>query len=262
MPATVPPEKTPHHRTGARTLRAIASPHYYRAIWNIFRFFRGPVRVLSGYLTLSQAGYPRTVVARAPTGQVRLRLYSPDDLVTAVECFAKIDYATPQGVTRVVDMGANIGISAAYFLSRNDVVTVDLFEPLPRNLARLEENLEPFRSRYRVQPVAIGTSTGKARFGVESTGRYGGIGLDFEESTVVEVLDANEALAAVLVTTPAIDVLKLDIEGMEAPVLAHLDPRVLERVALIYAETPDPQPSLDGFSDGRQGGVAVYTRQG
>ena len=53
------------------------------------------------------------------------------------------------------------------------------------------------------------------RFGVEPTGRYGGIGLELDGSIEVDCLEINDVLERVLEREPAIDVLKLDTEGLE-----------------------------------------------
>ncbi len=45
----------------------------------------------------------------------------------------------PRDISVVVDFGSNIGISALYFLTRNQDIKVYLFEPVPQNILRLKK---------------------------------------------------------------------------------------------------------------------------
>jgi FkbM family methyltransferase len=247
-------------RIASGVLRALTQRQNYRAGRNIFRYIGNPWRTMFGYLTLGKSGFPRPVRVRTPTGPYELTLYSADDLITVVECFARLDYEVGKNIRCVVDIGSNIGISALYFLSRNDYARVYLFEPVPRNIERLEQNLIPFSGRYQVDSSAIGTSAGTASFGCEPTGRYGGIGLSLSESISVAVKDVNDVLATVLAKEGTIDVLKLDVEGMEVAILSHLASDVLERIRVIYAETFGAGPVLPGFSRYERGAIVIYSK--
>jgi len=54
-------------------------------------------------------------------------------MLTVNEIFCREDYYCNGSVNVVVDLGSNIGLSALYFLSRNDKAKVYLFEPDPKN---------------------------------------------------------------------------------------------------------------------------------
>jgi FkbM family methyltransferase len=248
------------YRALPRMLSAVAEPQNYRAASNIFRYMASPLRTLIDYIALPSAGFPRKVRVRTPIGPVEPTLYSADDLITLVECFARLDYDISDDVRCVVDIGSNIGISALYFLSRNAEVKTYLFEPVPRNLERIEHNLLPFRGRYQVDDSAVGTSSGNANFGCEPTGRYGGLELPLPQRIPVLVRDANEVLRSVLAKEKAIDVLKLDVEGMEVPILSHLADDVLDGVRVIYAETFGKGPTLPGFTRDERGAIVKYQR--
>jgi FkbM family methyltransferase len=249
-------------RTVSGVVRALMQRQNYRAGRNIFRYIGGPWRTIFGYLTLDNSGFPRQIRVRTPTGPYELTIYSAHDLITLVECFARLDYEVGKDIRCVVDIGSNIGISALYFLSRNDRARVYLFEPVPRNIERLKRNLTPFVGRYSIDPCAVGISAGNAIFGCEPTGRYGGIGLSLSDSIYVELKDANELLRTVLAKEETIDVLKLDVEGMEIPIMSHLASDVLDRVRLVYAETFGKGPVLPGFSRCERGAIVVYRQSG
>ncbi|MBM3526164.1 MAG: hypothetical protein FJX57_24700, partial [Alphaproteobacteria bacterium] len=95
----------------------------------------------------------------------------------------------------------------------------------------------------------------------EPTGRYGGLGrTDLPETITVPVRAANAALAEALAEFGgSLDLLKIDIEGMEAAILRALDPALLAHVRLIVAET-DAIVKLAGFRAERAGSVVRYRR--
>jgi FkbM family methyltransferase len=155
--------------------------------------------------------------------------------VTVVEVFCRLDYAAPPDVGVVVDLGSNIGISALYFLTRNPHCRCRLFEPVARNVERLRENLAGFEGRYELTEAAVWDRAGTVTFGVEPSGRYGGIGVPAAESIEVPCLEIND----VLEREPSIDVLKVDTEGAEVATVAAIRPDLQARIRLIYLETMD-----------------------
>jgi FkbM family methyltransferase len=238
--------------------KALVSARHYRAMLMLCARFDRPGRVFWNYVTRSGL-FPANYVVHTPIGQVRLRLYSVDDLMTLNEVFAREDYkATPQDRI-VVDVGSNIGISAGYFLSRSLDSYVYAHEPVPRNIARLHDNLKPFRERYAIDEVAVGTESGQVTFGIEDTGRYGGVGLNTGESIRVECVKSNDILDRVLARHGAIDILKADVEGYEEKILLGIAPSVLPRIRKIYAEHTFRQNPISETHDFRQyGNVAQF----
>jgi hypothetical protein len=57
----------------------------------------------------------------------------------------------------------------------------------------------------------------------------------------------------------SVDILKIDVEGFEAEILAHLEMDVLDQIDRIYAEMTTDQ-KVPGFLSERYGGVARYYR--
>ena len=62
--------------------------------------------------------YPYRCRIRTPLGVVATALYSRDDMLTVNEVFCRQDYRAGTDLRVAVDLGANIGISALYFLTR------------------------------------------------------------------------------------------------------------------------------------------------
>jgi FkbM family methyltransferase len=206
----------------------------YAAVRRMWRVSEQPRELAWRYLS-GRGEYPYRCELRTPLGAVAPTVYSHHDLVTVVEVFCRLDYAAPPDVRVVVDLGSNIGISALYFLTRNPDCRCRLFEPVPRNVERLRANLAGFEDRYEVETAAVWDRSGTVTFGVEPTGRYGGIGTAAPETIQVRCLDVND----VLESEPAVDVLKVDTEGAEVATVAAIRPDLLERVGTIYLETMD-----------------------
>ena len=162
------------------------------------------------------------------------------DVWTVVEIFCREDYRADTSIRVVVDVGSNIGISALYFLTRNDASRCYLYEPDPRNVERLERNLDVLRSRWRLEPVAVGPTGGMVDFAREETGRYGGVGASGTDVIRVTCWAINDLLAEVLEREEAIDVLKVDTEGLEPATVAGIRPELLARIRTIYFESPTP----------------------
>jgi len=246
---------------------ALFEKSFYVAFFNIFIYFKSPVSVLIRYV-FEVGTYPQKFSVNTPLGLQAVTAFSHHDLITLVECFGKLDYRVPKDISVVVDFGSNIGISALYFLTRNPSVQVYLFEPVPRNIERLRENLRGYEKRYKLSECAIGIDEGECDFAYEDTGRYGGLIKDglsnFAKMTPdkvlsVKVLAVNQTLDKILSNHKSVDVVKIDIEGYENIILDRLKAKTLTRIERIYAET-NSNKNLSGFSRERYGGVVRYYR--
>jgi FkbM family methyltransferase len=237
-------------------LSALFKKQFYTAFINVFKFFERPTEILARYI-FRRGEYPEQFVVRTPLGKHKVRLYSSDDMMTLVECFGKLDYPAANDISCVVDFGSNIGVSAGYFLTRNKNIKAYLYEPLPDNIKKLKLNLNEFESRYELNEVAVGLENGSAKFGFEATGRYGGLESDFPESIQVRVLKAEEVISSILKKEGHIDILKIDVEGLETGILKSLSPENLEKIDRIYAETVFTE-NLPGFNKVQYGAVVQF----
>jgi FkbM family methyltransferase len=233
------------NRSKGAVLRAPLQAGHYRALAGMLRVYPRPLANLRRFLT-GAGTYPYEVAVRTPQGTVRPTAWTSHDLSTVNEIFCRRDYRAGDDLRVAVDVGANIGIAALYFLTRNDRSRVYCYEPLPRNVERLRLTLAGLEDRYEVHEVAVGMRDGEATFGVEETGRYGGMRTEtvreLSGTIQVRVRDINGVLASVLEREDRIDVLKIDIEGDEEDVVAAIAPHLLERIGVIYYETDAPAP--------------------
>lgn len=125
---------------------------------------------------------------------------------------AVLDRARPP---RVIDVGANVGLFGAYVLSRWPDARILAFEPDPANAALLRRTIEAngLGDRWLVEEAAVSTRDGSASFAA---------GL-FADS---HIADGEVGHPTVTVPTRdifgedhAVELLKMDIEGGEWPIL-------------------------------------------
>jgi FkbM family methyltransferase len=248
-------------------LDKVLSGHNWRGLAGLLQNARVPLPVIWRYY-LKRGSYPYAIGLRTPVGAIDLELYSREDLVTIYEVFFRKDYRLPRDARLVVDFGSNIGISAAYFVTRNVRLKVHAFEPVPANISRAKRNLAPFADRVELVECAVGTENGRVSFGVESSGRYGGIALPGEADVNRRALEAfievpcrraEDELKRILQDNSRIDALKIDVEGMEIPILRSLSIPVLARILCIMAECDGHNVSLPNFTYGQELSIAWFT---
>jgi len=215
--------------------KALSERRHYHAAMNMVRLYKEPAQMFRRYLT-SRGDYPFTTQVKTPSGGLDLRLFTPHDVLTVNEIFCREDYHAEPEDKIVVDFGSNIGISAAYFLSRGPSVQAYLFEPLPANIERLELNLAQFRDRYTLEQVAVGPTDGEVEFGWEETGRYGGVGAATGQTITVKSRNSTTVLEEVIARHGQIDVLKVDIEGLEDAVVAGIPQSLARHIRKIFVE--------------------------
>ena len=246
---------------------ALFEKSFYLAFVNIFIYFKSPLQIFIRYV-FEVGNYPENIFVRTPLGLQCMTAFSHHDLITIIECFGKLDYKAPKSSSVVVDFGSNIGISALYFLTRNEGVKVYLFEPVPRNIERLKQNLKGFEERYELRECAVGVNDGCLDFACDDTGRYGGLikggathfsKWDPKKIITVNVVSANKLLDEILNQQQCADIVKIDVEGYEDTILNSIAIENLSRIDRIYAETTDGQEIL-GFSSESYGGLTRYYR--
>ncbi len=135
------------------------------------------------------------------------------------EIFIAGSYSPPPGIElsgplRVLDLGGNVGLFGAFALHAWSVIELRSYEPDPENFRLLRRTAQPFDD-WHVIDAAVSNRSGEMQFvaGMHSESR---IALPGEEAITVPVVDLYEL--------PAADVIKIDIEGGEWPILS--DPRL------------------------------------
>ncbi len=145
------------------------------------------------------------------------------------EIFFKGTYrlAATRNPIRVIDCGANIGVSLLYFKIRAPQARVLCFEPNPAARAVLEKNIEAngWKKDVQVFPYALGKEKGMMRFFVEKNAptSSGGSATNYlkEEGRELDVYDVEMTTLSQYIDSD-IALLKIDIEGAEFDVLEEL----------------------------------------
>ncbi|MEQ8744314.1 FkbM family methyltransferase [Parasphingorhabdus sp.] len=162
----------------------------------------------------------------------RVRSHS-SDIETVISNFIREEYGQLESDLPprfIVDAGAYIGDTSAYFLSRFRECTVLAIEPLSENLLVARENLEPYGGRVDLWHAALGSKRGFGRVGGEGTGATLG-----DAGETVAIVTMAEVVAA----SPSgfIDILKMDIEGGEVEIFSTDAYKWLPQVRNIILET-------------------------
>ena len=198
------------------------------------------------------------------------------DIEVFNQIFVQREYSCVDGlsdVDLVIDCGANVGYSSAYFLTRFPNCHLISIEPSPSNFNMLEKNLVYYRDRVQTLQTALWSHPANL---VISENKY----RDGREWSY-QVRECNNketpALRAVDIATlinefkrERISILKMDIEGAEAVVFSanidswidHVDTMLIE----IHDDTQFGKSSdivyeacKDSFSLSRFGELTVCT---
>jgi FkbM family methyltransferase len=226
------------NRSIGKMIAALVQFRHYRALWNMMLLSDNFVSIFNRYF-LGAGSYPFTVNLKTPTGMIAINTYSHHDILTVNEIFFRKDYFIPneRSIKTIVDIGANIGVSALYFLTRNANSIVYLIEPDPRNQEKLLLNTKPFANRIVLEKKAVSDYTGVVEFAIEESGRYGGIGRNFESKISVECVNINDLLRQVITAVKGnVDILKIDTEGLELTIMNAIENDHLNRLETIFYE--------------------------
>jgi FkbM family methyltransferase len=187
---------------------------------------------------------PATAVYRVRESGVAVAIrHHTGDVMVLDEIFSQREYELPEpvrtalsevsGPLEVLDLGANIGLFGAWLLGCFPDARIVAFEPDPGNAAvhrrTIAANDEPGNWRLIEAFAAVAPGSVPFAAGSHATSRQS----DEEDAIVVEGVDVFDYL-------DGIDLLKVDIEGAEWPLLA--DPR--------FREAPARAIVLEYHSDG------------
>jgi FkbM family methyltransferase len=188
----------------------------------------------------------RTLWKRIPRLRVRIPLELGDgkrlvavadrsELEVLREVFVRSEYSMPavNEISTIVDLGSNVGFSVLYFRERFPQARIVAVEPDPDAFARLRENTADL-DRIELINAAVADRSGSATLyqGAESWATSLTAGPDRERRLTVRTTTLAELGSGLSGT---IDLLKLDIEGAEVPVLLSSGP-MLARVRLLLFE--------------------------
>jgi FkbM family methyltransferase len=185
---------------------------------------------------------------RLASADIRVAIrHGTPDVVTLGEVFHNRDYVPPPALetrlatTRsILDLGANVGLFAAFAAIRWPEARITAYEPDPANLLVLEQTIQVngLSDSWTVVPAAAGARDGDIAFlaGEVSLSRVAASGTP--GATRVPIRDVLPAIADV-------DLVKIDIEGGEWEILADRRFRTSPPRVLVMEYHPYLCPAAD-----------------
>lgn len=150
----------------------------------------------------------------------------------------------PETAKTIIDLGANIGLSALFFIKKFPTSRIVAVEPDAVNFSIMEKNLEKFSKSISFLQAAIWPTDGEVSL-VEEDDDHTSLGAWGYRT---EASNGNSGLSVKAVTIPTImkqygmdfvDILKVDIEGAEYELFEKNYEDWIDKVGLIIIETHD-----------------------
>lgn len=216
-------------KIGKRSLKTFAKRlikfENYIALINFFKVHKTPIKSILEEL-FSTGSYPKTIFFNSPIGSLSIELFSPNDLSTFNLVFCREDYLFEKKHRIILDIGSNIGISALYWLTRNQNTFVYCYEPATENLKRLKKNLDKFKGRYTVYNKAISNKSFSTFLNLEKSGVYNSLTsndeVNFKKKEKCVVEDINFCIEQIINDHGKIDIIKVDNEGEELKTISAI----------------------------------------
>jgi FkbM family methyltransferase len=180
------------------------------------------VRYMAWRLTGRRKAIPLRL-AEGPVILLRPPGASNNDYGVAYEIFVYQYYHCPRplpvdSIGLVVDLGANVGFSCLYWLTRFPRAEVIALEPHPSHFAQCQANLAANAVLPRVQLHEAAAGTAQQQITLSDAGTSSSVVGDAAGGITAQMLDVFALLAG-----RQVDLMKLDIEGGEYAILD--DPR-------------------------------------
>ena len=122
----------------------------------------------------------------------------------------------------IVDCGANVGYSSAYFLSRYQKSFVIAVEPDPGNFAVLQRNVSPYGERCQAIQAAVWWRSETLRFKQPAThGKEWACAVEAGPSEGPPVRAVSIPMLLGMTALKRVSILKIDIEGSEKELFSH-----------------------------------------
>jgi FkbM family methyltransferase len=182
---------------------------------------------------------------------VSLRSGDSYDLGCLNELLIEKDYGTAFPGYRILDVGAYIGDTPLFFAAHG-AQKVIAAEPAPDNYALAQKNISgsPYADRIELLPVAVAATDGEMMFHIDSKNPQSNAltptSANLARYTYTERLCVPVWSFAKLVAHSGwdtIDLVKLDCEGAEFPILLETPAEVLQKVkkwVIEYHAAPEP----------------------
>jgi FkbM family methyltransferase len=180
---------------------------------------------------------------RTPNGEVPFTVFGTKDgashATSILEGHTYPRMGFLQNVKTVVDVGANVGAASLFFALSFPQANIFAFEPFPDAYRLMVENLSRFPQIRTFGFGLLDRETRAPMFVSEHDPVTNSISKSSLNSNRSQEIVLREAMAVLTeLNLDTIDILKIDTEGCEVPILRSLKP-LLPRVRAIYLEYHD-----------------------
>ena len=196
--------------------------------WHLGRDYPARIRILALDLVFRVRrrlglGPARPRRARLKLGEQSIDWWVADwsDLKLLISVFLKGEYdgPLPAKADLIVDLGAHVGASVVYWRQRYPEAEIVAVEPDPESFKRLQRHTADDR-RVRLIQAAVAEHPGTVRFIRSDLGWSSHLAREGEDEAVDVTAITFPELVQDVAGDRTIDLLKVDIEGAEAYVLA------------------------------------------
>ncbi len=229
---------SPVYAMGSRILDAAFAIKHIGLLgyWRVWRVNRSRSTSL---LQISISSLLHPIWIRPGTSDLEELLYS-----TARQAYNT--HVPKDRVRTIVDAGANLGDTAAWYLSRFPKAKVIAIEPDPANFAILKMNMEPYGDRCELIEAALWSEPGELWLQAESEHNAVSVtgtkttGLRCRAMTMKEILHQY--------APSEIDIFKCDVEGAEWQIFSQGDLSWIRQLRSAVVEIHDER-SLKAVTD-------------
>ncbi len=139
----------------------------------------------------------------------------------------------------IFDIGGNIGASSIYFANLYPEATIYTFEPVPENFSILKANTGQY-ANIKAFCTALGSEDGRIEFSSSdcptNMGGFSSCDIGVDKSNRFEVSVKKPSTVMKELGIEAVDLIKIDTEGAEYPIMTSFDRDVLRKVQWITGE--------------------------
>lgn len=218
--------------------------YYLLSIFKLLSGFSDPILLVRIFLNLA---HPGVKTVRLQNSGLQFQVRGAMDVWSVKEVFLDRFYEKYGFVIQpdwnIVDIGAGIGDYTVYAANVQPGTNVFSYEPYPQSFALMRENLRLNSiANARIFNDAVGAVSGKIVLDLSGGEPLQIQSRDDTPANSGQTLTVNSLTLADILTKLDIescDLLKLDCEGAEYPILFNAPPSVLKRVRRIVMEYHD-----------------------
>jgi len=194
--------------------------------------FRHPGNYWRSYIKRQS---PRGNVCKLRSGTSLYLSSNPHDIVTVMVNFCRSEYGVIEPGWTVVDVGANIGVFTVLAME-SGATQVVAFEPNLEAFETLRKNVEEnsFSGAVQVHHRAVAPSSDQILYISDCSSPYNKTRAESDQDATTEVRTIS--LVEALSDCDHVDLMKLDCEGAEYPIILESDPAIFSKIRRIRME--------------------------